>query len=147
MNNLVILVIGIVITIICAAISFWEKRKDNQSDGKSDFYNISTFIAIVMGAIVAFYSGYSSLNDKIESDNLAAKSQKELQSKSDMIIQIQEENKQEVKNLNSSLTQANAKIIRLQTDINNNIVGSTDPCFIVFQTASDKKGYTVIVNE
>jgi hypothetical protein len=154
MNNLVLLVVGIAITVISSVASFLERRKENRSGRKSDAYNRLTFVAILAGAIVSFSSGYSSLLQKAKSDrqrevsdSLSMASQRELQAKSDMIIHIQQEQKRQTDSLNASLSRANAKVISLQTQINENIVGGTDPCFIVFQTASDKKGYTVIVNE
>ncbi|MBI4810863.1 MAG: hypothetical protein HY800_05370, partial [Ignavibacteriales bacterium] len=131
MSALVILIIGSIIAIISTIISFLEKSKDNKSNGKSNSYNRYTFLAILTGIAIAFYSGYISVYDKIESDSLARKAQEELKIKSDMIIHIQEESKRETKSLNDSLSTAKSKIINLQTEINNNIIGGLEPCYIV----------------
>jgi hypothetical protein len=154
MSDYIIMAIGAIITAAGAIFSFLEKSKENKNDGKSNLYNLSTFIAIICGVLIALYSGIDSVFNKNESererkasDSLAKKSQAELQLKSDMIIRLQEENKFETKLLNDSLTTAKSKIISLQTEINNNIIGSLEPCFIVFQTSSSRNGNSVIVNE
>lgn len=154
MQDYFLLIIGALIIIIGSLISFNEKKKDNIDTKKSNKYNTRSFVIILLGICLTFYSGLISLNDKHISDNKRQKSdslsldfQNKLQAKSDYIIEIQKNNYDETKNLNGSLATAKDRIIYLQNEINNNITGSTKPCYIVFQTSGDIKGSTILIND
>ena len=45
------------------------------------------------------------------------------------------------------LQEKSDSIILLQNTIINNIIGGKGPCYLIFQTSYDKKGYPIIVNE
>lgn len=145
--------LGAIIALGASIFSYYEKTKENKISNKSNAFNNSTFIFITLGVIVGIISGVNSHYEKIKSDkekkssdSIALSSQNKLQEKSDLIIQIQKESKSETKNLNDSLGLAKQKIIMLQDEINQNIVGSTEPCYLDLNSGYDKKGSTVIIN-
>jgi len=152
MYDIYLLAIGSLFALVASYFSFREKKSVNSKKGNG--YNIVLFLVIIVGIVTTFLSGLNSLNEKKESDrernlsdSLNIINQRQLQIKSDQIIKIQGENFDRIQKLNDSLSLAKNEIINLQKVINNNITGSSDPCYMVFQTSSDNKGYTIIINE
>ncbi len=148
------LIFGSLIALVCSVLSLIEKSISNKKDKKSNKYNLIISLFLIGAVIITYFSGQNSLEDKKISDkkrhisdSLNEDYKLKLQNKSDKIIEIQNNNFKLTQKLNDSLINAKNLIINLQNRINNNIVGSKEPCYLVFQTTGEKKVKTILVKE
>src|SRR5690606_12873379 len=58
------LVTSLFLILLGALLSFTEKKKENLKEKKSNRYNFLSFMLIIIGCIIGFWNGYSSILNK-----------------------------------------------------------------------------------